>query len=204
MNIFIQAPMETQKFSNVFRTIFLFIAVALVLPLNGCKQAAEKTSEKMIEESIGGDAKVAIDDQKMVIETEEGTFTTDTNVRSWPNDVPNSVPEFKEGKIMGATTQTMEDANNWMIMFEEVPNKAEELGIRKGSLSDMLADPKMKDLVKEVLDQFNQKLPKHETIKKFAILDKDFTIEGGELTPTLKVKRKVISERYKDLLDSFY
>lgn len=118
--------METQKISNVFRSIFLFIEVALVLPLNGCKQAAEKTSEKMIEESIGGDAKVDIDDQKMVIETEEGTFTTDANVRSWPNDVPNSVPEFKEGKIMGATTQAMEDANNWMIMFEEVPNKALE------------------------------------------------------------------------------
>ncbi len=41
-------------------------------------------------------------------------------------------------------------------------------------------------------------------MKKFAILPKDFTQETGELTPTLKVKRKVVTQRYKDLLDAFY
>ena len=52
----------------------------LLTAMNGCKKAAEKTNEKLIEESIGGDAKVDIDDQKVVIETDEGTFTTDANV----------------------------------------------------------------------------------------------------------------------------
>ncbi len=41
-------------------------------------------------------------------------------------------------------------------------------------------------------------------VKKFAILPNDFTQESGELTPTLKVRRKVVTERYRALLDSFY
>jgi hypothetical protein len=118
--------MKTQKKLNVLRTFFFLGAMMLMTTINGCKQAAEKTNEKLIEASIGGDAKVDIDDQKVVIETDEGTFTTDANVHSWPTDVPNTVPEFKEGKVMGATTQTMQGANNWMIMFEKVPNKALE------------------------------------------------------------------------------
>jgi long-chain acyl-CoA synthetase len=43
-----------------------------------------------------------------------------------------------------------------------------------------------------------------EQIKRFAILTRDLSIEDGELTPTLKVKRTVVSERYADLLDSLY
>ena len=50
----------------------------------------------------------------------------------------------------------------------------------------------------------NGKLSSFETVKKFAILTADFTIEGGELTPTLKVKRKVVSERHRALIDALY
>lgn len=42
------------------------------------------------------------------------------------------------------------------------------------------------------------------TIKKWALLERDLTVEGGELTPSLKVKWAVVADRYKELLDSFY
>jgi long-chain acyl-CoA synthetase len=87
---------------------------------------------------------------------------------------------------------------------EQVPKKAKELGIGDGSFAQQVDDPKMMDYVKGVIDEFNKRLASYESIKKFAILDKDFTIEDGELTPTMKVKRKVISERYGKILDSFY
>lgn len=50
----------------------------------------------------------------------------------------------------------------------------------------------------------NGTLPSYETIKKYAILDKDFTVESGELTPTMKAKRGYIQEKYKTLIDGLY
>jgi long-chain acyl-CoA synthetase len=58
--------------------------------------------------------------------------------------------------------------------------------------------------VQAAIDQLNSQQASYSTIKKFAILPKDFTIESGELTPTLKVKRKLCTQKYKDILDGFY
>jgi long-chain acyl-CoA synthetase len=66
------------------------------------------------------------------------------------------------------------------------------------------ASPKVKARVQQAIDALNARQAGYATIKKFAILEADFTQERGELTPTLKVKRKVVTERNKKLLDSFY
>ncbi len=66
------------------------------------------------------------------------------------------------------------------------------------------AQPKVNARVQKAVDALNAKLPSYSSIKKFAIVPKDFTQETGELTPTLKVKRKVVTQRYQALLDSFY
>ena len=58
--------------------------------------------------------------------------------------------------------------------------------------------------VQKAVDQLNAGLNKWETIKKFTILDHDFSIEDGELTPSLKVKRKVVEGKYADVLNSMY
>ncbi|HEX7666089.1 MAG TPA: AMP-binding protein, partial [Polyangiaceae bacterium] len=58
--------------------------------------------------------------------------------------------------------------------------------------------------IKTEVDAVNGKLSQYETIKKFVILPKDFSIESGELTPTLKVKRKVVAERYASEVDALY
>jgi len=50
----------------------------------------------------------------------------------------------------------------------------------------------------------NERLPSYETIKKFVLLPRDFSIEGGELTPTMKLKRKVIYEKYKERIEGLY
>ncbi len=68
----------------------------------------------------------------------------------------------------------------------------------------LAADAAVKAHVQGAIDQLNATLAKFETIKKFAILPVDFSIETGELTPSLKMKRKVIEARNKDLLDGFY
>ena len=58
--------------------------------------------------------------------------------------------------------------------------------------------------VESVVRRKNQRLATFEQIKKFLVLDHDFTVEANELTPTLKVKRKVVTEKYRKLLDSLY
>jgi long-chain acyl-CoA synthetase len=66
------------------------------------------------------------------------------------------------------------------------------------------AHPSVIARIHESIEALNARQASYSTIKKFAIVPKDFTQETGELTPTLKVKRKVVTQKYQALLDSFY
>jgi hypothetical protein len=105
--------------------LMLLISASIMFGLNACQNTAEKRAEKMIEQAIEGEADVNIEDKKFVVETEEGKFTAE-EVKSWPKDIPNAVPEFKLGKIVNAMTQTTPEANSWTMVFEEVPDEALE------------------------------------------------------------------------------
>jgi long-chain acyl-CoA synthetase len=59
-------------------------------------------------------------------------------------------------------------------------------------------------MVGEYVDELNGKLNRWETIKKWELLDHDLTIESGELTPSMKVKRNVVEENYKDRIAALY
>lgn len=73
------------------------------------------------------------------------------------------------------------------------------------TLSDPVSeDEKARELIQKEVDKLNKHLTPWETVKKFVLLDKPLTIDGGELTPTLKVKRPVINEKYKEQIDSMY
>lgn len=65
-------------------------------------------------------------------------------------------------------------------------------------------DSAVRDYIQKALDAVNAELSSYERLKCFDVLDNDFSIEGGELTPTLKVKRRVIDQRYRDAIDSMY
>ncbi len=88
--------------------------------------------------------------------------------------------------------------------FEKLKQFAAEKGIKYGSMSELVKDERVVKLIGECVAAANRELASYESIKKFAVMDKDFTLESGELTPTLKVKRKVVTAKYKDTLDSFY
>ncbi|MBI5509234.1 MAG: long-chain fatty acid--CoA ligase [Deltaproteobacteria bacterium] len=77
---------------------------------------------------------------------------------------------------------------------------------RLGELSyaELSQKPEVYAAVQEAIDAVNTTLPSYETIKKFKILEHDFSQESGEMTPSLKVKRKVVAERYKAIFDGFY
>jgi long-chain acyl-CoA synthetase len=64
--------------------------------------------------------------------------------------------------------------------------------------------PEIREEVQKIIDQVNAEQPSYSTLKRFAIMDQDFTQESGELTPTLKVKRKFATQKYKAILDGLY
>ena len=72
------------------------------------------------------------------------------------------------------------------------------------SYAEIVQLPEVKAMIAPYFDEVNKHLAKYETIKQFAILPKDLSIEAGELTPSLKVKRKVVEKAYANLLDKMY
>ncbi len=68
-----------------------------------------------------------------------------------------------------------------------------------------LADaPEVHGLLETCIDAVNERLASYETMKRFAVLPDDLTVEGGDLTPSLKVKRRVVEERYRQMIDALY
>jgi len=87
---------------------------------------------------------------------------------------------------------------------EEIVPWAEGQGIEDTSIAALSRDPKVHELIQTEVDRINLAYAQVERVKKFAILDHDLSQETGELTPTLKVKRNVVNEKYSDRFDELY
>jgi long-chain acyl-CoA synthetase len=86
----------------------------------------------------------------------------------------------------------------------ELPEWAERRGITARSPADLAADPKVQAEVHRAVDEMNAELPRFSTVKRFTILPQEFSEAAGEVTPSQKVKRKLVEERYAAVLDSMY
>jgi long-chain acyl-CoA synthetase len=86
---------------------------------------------------------------------------------------------------------------------EEIPAYAREHGLAE-DIPSLSSDPSIHELVQHEIDRVNAKYAQVEQVKKFLILDHDLSQATGELTPTLKVKRNVVNERYAELFDALY
>jgi long-chain acyl-CoA synthetase len=86
---------------------------------------------------------------------------------------------------------------------EEIPVYAREHGLPE-DVAALCKAPEIQALIQEEIDRANSKYAQVEQVKKFCILDHDLSQATGELTPTLKVKRNVVNEKYKDLFDALY
>ena len=86
---------------------------------------------------------------------------------------------------------------------EEIVHFAREHGLPQ-DIASLSKEPQVIELIQGELDKVNERYAQVEKIKKFTLLDHDLSQETGELTPTLKVKRNVVEEKYADLFDALY
>lgn len=88
--------------------------------------------------------------------------------------------------------------------FDNVIEYCKSKGVNKIDPRDLCREPVVAHLFQNVLDRVNANLSRYEQIKKCRLLPKELTMEEGELTPTLKVKRRVINQKYGHLIEEMY
>jgi long-chain acyl-CoA synthetase len=89
------------------------------------------------------------------------------------------------------------------VDLDTYPDWAAEHG-KSTNVADVLDDEDLREELQKAIDDANKAVSKAESVRTFRILPDDFTIEGGELTPTLKVKRGVVSDKYADVIEGIY
>ncbi|HLN78204.1 MAG TPA: long-chain fatty acid--CoA ligase [Nocardioidaceae bacterium] len=87
---------------------------------------------------------------------------------------------------------------------ESMSDWAANNGMAGASYKEIVSSDKAKEMVGGYIDELNKRLNRWETIKKWILLDHDLSVESGELTPSMKVKRKVVEDNYKDQIDALY
>ncbi|MBA3885860.1 MAG: long-chain fatty acid--CoA ligase [Acidobacteria bacterium] len=88
--------------------------------------------------------------------------------------------------------------------FTILERRLKDLGRPPGERDALVTRPDVVALYQEIVDGLNHDLAQYERIKRIALLPAEFSIESGELTPTLKVKRKVIEERWREQIEELY
>jgi long-chain acyl-CoA synthetase len=85
-----------------------------------------------------------------------------------------------------------------------VSSRAAEQGVRISSGEEVAAHPFTRTLIEAEIQRLTANLAQYETIKRFALLPGDFTFDNGALTFTMKLKRRVVEDQYRDVIESLY
>ncbi len=85
-----------------------------------------------------------------------------------------------------------------------VTAEAEKAGSPARTQEEAAACPVFKAYVEKQVEEVNRRLARYESVKRVALLPRELTTDGGELTPTMKLKRRVIHEKHRDAIESLY
>jgi long-chain acyl-CoA synthetase len=141
---------------------------------------------------------IITDRKKDLIITSGGKNVAPQNIENMLKRIPlvSTAMVYGEGKKYLTALLTLDPA--------EMEAFAQDRGVLYNSHEKLAGSPEVRDAVQSGINEVNSGLARFETIKKFVILPWDLSQEKGELTPTLKVKRKVVTEKYGPLLEALY
>ncbi|MEK7732187.1 MAG: hypothetical protein AAB363_10065, partial [Planctomycetota bacterium] len=91
-----------------------------------------------------------------------------------------------------------------MIDHENVEKYAQDHSIPFSNYASLCRRPEIQALIQEELDRVNRRFARVEQVKKFRLIENKLTAEDEELTPTMKLKRKLVNEKYRDMIESMY
>jgi long-chain acyl-CoA synthetase len=136
------------------------------------------------------------DRKKDLLKTSGGKYIAPQRIES----------EFKA--ICPVASQMVVTARNYAVALvtldpDGITQWAHSKGL-SGDLATLSRDPLVVAYVQQGIDELNKRLNRWESIKQFRILDRDLSVDEGELTPSLKVKRSVVEKKYADVIDSMY
>jgi long-chain acyl-CoA synthetase len=122
-----------------------------------------------------------------------------------PSNIEN---HLKESPIIGHA-MAIGDNRPYVVAVltldgEIAPLVAQKLGVDFTDLADLAAKPEIRAMAQDAVDKANERLSRPEQIKAFELLPVEWTAESDELTPTLKLKRRVVNTKYADVLDRLY
>jgi long-chain acyl-CoA synthetase len=140
-----------------------------------------------------------VDRKKELIISAGGKNMSPANIEA---TIKSSSPLIGQACCIG----DMRPFNTALIVLDAdfAPAWAAQQGIEDTALEALAAEPRVRALVQESVDAANDKLARVEQVKKFTIVEGDWLAGGDELTPTMKLKRKPIAEKYADAIDSMY
>lgn len=153
-----------------------------------------------------GDIGVMIDNKFLKItDRKKEIFKTSGGKYVAPQPIENKMKESKWIEQMMVTGAEQKFTGALIVpAFSELKKWCTEHGIEFTGNEKIIRNEKIVNLIKDTVERYNQNFNQVEQIKKFELLPYEWSVEGGELTPTLKLKRKVIMEKYKDAIERIY
>jgi long-chain acyl-CoA synthetase len=138
------------------------------------------------------------DRKKDMIKTSGGKFIA-------PQPIENSL----KANVLIAQAAVLGDKRKYASViisphFPVLEDWARANGVPFASRQELVASAKVRELYKGIVEDLNKRLAHFETLKKIVVVPDEFTVATGEITPTLKLKRRVIEARYKQQIDELY
>lgn len=176
--------------------------------MQGYYKMPEKTAEVMTDDGwfkTGDIGHIDDDGWLFVTDRKKSLFKLSTGKYVAPQPIENALVSsgfIEQAVVIGAEHKFC----GALIVpsWENMQKRFESNGFPFPDKEDRKTDEHVLSRIQKEVDKVNSDLPKWEKIKQFILLDDQFTIESGELTPTLKVKRSVINERYKEQINKLY
>ena len=125
------------------------------------------------------------------------------------NIAPSNIENYlKESPIVGHA-MAIGDNRSYVVALltldgEIAPLVAQKLGVEFTDLADLAQKPEIQAMAQQAVDAANERLSRPEQVKAFELLPVEWTAESEELTPTLKLKRRVVNSKYSDVVDRLY